>query len=241
MHRLLLRSRIYYIARFIAVVLRHLQLARAGAFDHERWNRAAYEVFCIIEECGGRFDIRGLDNLRLTDGPVVIVANHMSTLETLVPPAFIYPYKKPIYVVKEQLFKVPLFGMYLKNCIGVTRKNPAEDFRQVMTRGTEKIHAGNSVIVFPQATRSPTFDPDRFNSLGVKLAKRSGVPVIPLALKTDFWGTGKLIKDFGPLHPGRTIYFEFGAPMEIHGSGKEEHEQIMEFIRGRLARWGARA
>ncbi|MCX8043932.1 MAG: 1-acyl-sn-glycerol-3-phosphate acyltransferase, partial [Desulfobacterota bacterium] len=192
-HRLLLRTRIYYITRFIRVVFRYLPDARAGTFDHEKWCRAAYEVFRIIEECGGCFDIRGLKNLQKSDTPVVIVANHMSTLETLVPPAFIYPYKKPIYVVKEQLFNVPLFGLYLKNCIGVTRKHPAEDFRQVMTRGADKIQAGNSVIVFPQATRSPTFQPEKFNTLGVKLAKRCGVPVIPLALKTDFWGTGKLI------------------------------------------------
>lgn len=237
LHRLLLRSRIYYILRFVSVVFGYWPEARAGGLNQQAWCRAAYDIFKAIEDCGGRFDITGLDNLKTTQGPVVFVANHMSTLETLVPPAFIYPYKKPVYVIKEQLLTVPFFGAYVQSCIGVTRKSPSEDFKQVMTRGAEKIGKGYSVIVFPQATRSPTFDPEKFNSLGVKLAKRCKVPAIPIALKTDFWGTGALIKDFGPLHPGRTIHFEFGTPLEIHGSGKEEHEQIMEFIRSRLESW----
>jgi len=107
----------------------------------------------------------------------------------------------------------------------------------VMTRGADKIAQGFSIIVFPQATRSPVFDPEKFNSLGVKLAKRCKVPVVPIAFKTDFWGTGKLVKDFGPLSPGKTIHIEFGEPIEIHGSGREEHERVMEFIRGRLETW----
>jgi 1-acyl-sn-glycerol-3-phosphate acyltransferase len=237
LHRLLLRGRLYYILRFVYVVFHYWPVARSGGLDQQAWCRAAFDIFRAIEDCGGRFDITGLDNLKAADGPVVFVANHMSTLETLVPPAFIYPRKKPVYVIKEQLLTVPFFGAYVQECIGVTRKSPSEDFRQVMTRGAEKIGNGYSVIVFPQATRSPCFDPEKFNSLGVKLAKRCRVPVIPIALKTDFWGTGALIKDFGPLHPGRTIHFEFGSPLEIHGSGKEEHEQIMAFIRSRLDDW----
>jgi len=241
LHRILLRSRIYYIMGFAGVVFRYFSQARSGAFDFSLWSQAAYDVFQIVEACGGCFDIRGLEHIRQTEGPVVFVANHMSTLETLVMPAFIYPYKKPVFVIKEQLLQVPFFGAYVRQCIGVSRTSPSEDFKQVMLRGAEKIRNGVSVIVFPQATRSRWFDPEKFNSLGVKLAKRCQVPVIPVALKTDFWGTGKLIKDFGPLHPGRTIYFEFGTPVLVHGTGKNEHEQIMEFIRSRLEQWQAGA
>ena len=96
-----------------------------------------------------------------------------------------------------------------------------------------------SVILFPQAKRSPVFDPAHFNTLGVKLARKAGVPIIPLALKTDFWGTGKIVKDFGPLDPARTIHVEFGQPLSITGSGKEEHAQVVRFIQERLERWSA--
>jgi len=110
-----------------------------------------------------------------------------------------------------------------------------------MREGSEKLKNGQSVIVFPQSTRDTIFNPENFNSLGIKLAKRNKVPVIPLALKTDFWGTGKLIKDFGPLDPSKKIFFEFGEPFEVSGSGKEEHQRVVEFIKGRLKKWGKEA
>ena len=71
------------------------------------------------------------------------------------------------------------------------------------------------------------------------MAKAAGVPVIPTALKTDFLGNGKLIKDLGPIHRDREIYFEFGEPiMKIEGSGKQEQQQIIDFIESRLLSWG---
>jgi 1-acyl-sn-glycerol-3-phosphate acyltransferase len=163
----------------------------------------------------------------------------MSMLETQVPISIVFPYKKVVYVIKEQLRNVPFFGAYVQKCISVTRTSPAEDLKQVLVQGSKKIAAGLSVIIFPQATRSVEFIPEKFNSLGVKLAKRAGVPVIPLALKTDFWGNGSLVKDFGPLRLGKTIHFEFGEPIEIKGQGRQEHERIMEFIQTRLGRWSA--
>lgn len=235
-HRLLLRCRLYYMLRFAAVVLRYWRIARRG-LDHETWSQASFDMFKIVEDCGGRFHISGLDNIRKADGPVVFVGNHMSMLETQVPTCMIYPCKKSVFVIKEQLKNVPFFGAYVQECIGVSRTSPADDLKQVLIRGAEKIAAGRSIIIFPQATRSASFNPEKFNSLGVKLAKRAGVPVVPLALKTDFWGNGTWIKDFGPLDPRKTIYFEFGEPIAISGAGKQEHERIVAFIQSRLARW----
>ena len=48
-----------------------------------------------------------------------------------------------------------------------------------------------SVWVFAQTTRELLLDPKKFNTLGIKLAKRARVPVIPVAVKTDAWGMGK--------------------------------------------------
>ena len=63
------------------------------------------------------------------------------------------------------------------------------------------------------------------------------MPVIPLALKTDFWTSGKILKDFGPLDPSKKIFFEFGEPFEVKGSGKAEHQRVVDFIKGRLEKW----
>jgi len=241
LHRLLLRSRIYYIIGFLGVILRYRKKAMRKQFNTKTWSRAAMDCFHLMESCGGIFRISGLDNPRSVDGPVVFIANHMSTMETLILPALVFPGKNAIFVVKQQLRDVPLFGGYVQDCIAVTRKNPADDFKQVMARGAEKLAQGFSVIIFPQATRSTVFNPEKFNTLGIKLARRAGVPVIPVALKTDFWGTGTLIKDFGPINSGQTIYIECGEPITVSGSGKNEHEQVVAFIKKRLLGWGGQS
>jgi len=82
------------------------------------------------------------------------------------------------------------------------------------------------------------FIPERFNTIGIKLAKKASVPVIPFALKTDFWGTGKIFKDFGQIGKfSKKIFFEFLKPIVISGNGKEEHEIIINFIQGKLKEW----
>jgi len=241
LHRLMLRSRLYYIAGFLKVILRYREQTLSGRFNTAIWSRAAMDCFRLMESCGGIFNISGLDKPRSIDGPVVFIANHMSTMETLILPALVFPEKNAVFVVKQQLRDLPLFGPYVQDCIAVTRKNPADDFKQVMTRGAEKIARGFSVIIFPQATRSTVFKPDQFNTLGIKLARRAGVPVVPVALKTDFWGTGALVKDFGPINSGRTIHVEYGSPIHVSGSGKNEHKQVVAFIKDRLIGWGGQS
>jgi 1-acyl-sn-glycerol-3-phosphate acyltransferase len=119
----------------------------------------------------------------------------------------------------------------------VGRKDPRADFRSVMEGGQERLSQGRSIIIFPQTTRSSGFDPKQFNSIGVKLAARAGVPVVPIALKTDAWGVGKLIKDFGKIYPEKTVHFCFGDPLMISGNGRVEHESIVRFIQGKLREW----
>ncbi len=93
------------------------------------------------------------------------------------------------------------------------------------------------MIIFPQSTRSTVFKPEEFNSLGIKLALKAGVPVVPIALKTDAWGCGKRFKDFGPINTRKKVHIEFGEPMRVEGRGAEEHKKIIEFIHERLERW----
>jgi 1-acyl-sn-glycerol-3-phosphate acyltransferase len=122
--------------------------------------------------------------------------------------------------------------------VAVGRENPKDDFKTVMTEGKKLLDEGKSIILFPQSTRSENFEPGNFNTMGIKLAKAAGVPVIPFALKTDFLANGRYLRDLGPVRREREIYFEFAEPvMEIAGNGKEEHNRIAAFIQSRLAEW----
>ncbi len=215
-------------------------LGKRGRLDMEHQIALSSRNVSLIERCGGKLHIRGLDHLRALNGkPVVIVSNHMSLLETGMLHAIIRPYVDFSFVVKQSLMTIPYFKdiLFSLKAIPVTRTNPREDLRTMLTQGKEILTGGRSLIVFPQATRSVKFIPEHFNSIGVKLAKTAGVPVVPMALKTDFISNGKLLRDLGPIHPERDVWFEIGAPMEVTGNGSEQQQALIDFIQPRISAW----
>jgi 1-acyl-sn-glycerol-3-phosphate acyltransferase len=234
-----LLSLIYYV-KLISTLTRASFSARRGALNDDGWAFHSHRVVQIVESVGGKVNISGLEALSQTTGPVVFIANHMSLLETLILAGIALPFNRVTFVIKEELLHYPVIGHFMKalKLIAVSRQNPREDFKVVMRRGSDFIANGGSVFIFPQATRMVEFDIQAFNTLGVKLAAKNSVPVIPIAIKTDFQGNGKLIKDMGPIDPSKVLFFKFGGPISVEGRGREAHQYVVDFISENLKAWG---
>lgn len=233
---------VFFYAHVARIVLQASIPAKKGIYDGRRWILSSIDSVRSLESVGGAFIIEGLDVVSGLDSPGVFVGNHMSILETFVLPCLIQPYRDVTFVIKGSLVNYPFFGhvMRSRRPIIVGRANPREDLKAVLEEGAARLESGVSVIIFPQTTRSTEFDPRKFNSLGVKLAKRCGVPVVPFALLTDAWGLGRRLKDFGRIRPEKTVRIRFGEPLRVQGSGKNEHQRVVDFIQDRLASWRSR-
>ena len=238
--KLIFNNRLYFTYKFAIVVLRSRSQARRGIYNDKLWADSSYYIFRFIEKSGGRYHITGMENIAKTPEPVLFISNHMSTLETMILPGIIAPLRRVTFVVKESLVTHPLFGdvMRSRDPIVVGRTDPRKDLEAVMDGGMELLSKGISIVIFPQSTRSVEFKPEEFNSLGVKLAKKAGVKVVPIALKTDYWGNGKIIRELGPLDSKKQIYIKFGEPFPVTGTGKEENQKIIDFIQSSLKEWG---
>lgn len=231
-------SGVLYLRQVIAI-LRDAAQVKLGNYDGAAWARSSFGILRALEGIGIKFDITGMEHLQNLDGPCLIVANHMSTLETMVLPSIVQPLKRTTFVVKEQLVTYPVFQhvMRSQNPISISQVNPREDLLLMMTGVKSRVADGISVIIFPEGERSGYFNPNNFNSIGVKLAGRAGVPVIPLALRTDAWALGRFFPDFGKIDPSIRVHFRFGAPVQIKGKGGEQNREIIKFIEGSLAEW----
>jgi 1-acyl-sn-glycerol-3-phosphate acyltransferase len=229
----------FYSRLFGGPVFRLCRLAAKGLCDDAAWARASVDVAEIVEYVGGKIVIEGMEAINAVNEPCVFIANHMSTLETFMLPGIIRPRRPVTFVVKKSLVTMPFFGavMRSRDPIVVGRSNPREDLLTVLEEGKNRLSRGISLIIFPQSTRSPNVEPRHFNSIGVKLALRAGVPIVPLALKTDVWGQGKKIKELGKIRPELTAHYRFAQPMRIADKGKEEHAAICGFIAGCLQDW----
>ena len=225
--------------RFLGIVLKASTKARWGEYDGAAWAKSSIAVLRALERVGVRIEISGVDHFRSVDGPCVFIANHMSMLETMVLPCIIQPFKEVTFIVKKSLLHYPVFKhvMRSRDPVAVGRTNAREDLKEVLQGGAERLQAGRSIVVFPQTTRTVALDPDQFNTIGVKLARKAGVPLVPVALMTDAWGNGRYLKDFGKIDLTKEVHFEFAEPMTIQGRGTEEHEAVIEFITGRHEEW----
>jgi 1-acyl-sn-glycerol-3-phosphate acyltransferase len=237
--RLTFNSRFVFTGLFLRTVFKSRGLARKGLYHTPEWIDSSHDIFTDVERCGGRIHITGMDNIRNIPGPVLFLSNHMSTLETMIFPGIIQPLTDVTFVVKEALVNHWAFKnvMRSRNPIVLSRANPREDFRIVMEQGQDRLQKNISIIIFPQSTRRKEFHPNEFNSLGTKLAAKAGVPVIPVAIKTDFWGFGKYSSYLGPINRDKPVHIAFGEPIPMTGSGKEDHQKVVDFIQSHIESW----
>jgi 1-acyl-sn-glycerol-3-phosphate acyltransferase len=228
-----------FYSKTLMVIVRAARDVRAGRRDLGLFVDNSLGEARAVNAVGARIIVENIDILRTLKGPCIIAGNHMSSLETMVLPGLIMPIMPMTFVAKKSLTKYPLFGTALMACdpIIVGRDNPREDLR-IMTAGThDRLSRGISVVVFPQTTRTKVFAPEHFNSIGAKLAKREGVPLVPLALKTDLWGNGRWMKDIGRIDPKLDVRFRFGEPIDAAADDREAHRKTVEFIEATLEEW----
>jgi 1-acyl-sn-glycerol-3-phosphate acyltransferase len=229
---------IFYVKMFLNV-WKASKSSKKGDYTGERWIQSSIDIVKALESVGGSFEIQNVAAHRKIESPCVFIANHMSILETFVLPCLIQPYRDVTFVVKESLVSYPFFKHVMVNLdpVVVGRVNPRQDLKNVLEEGQKRLNKNISIVIFPQTTRSLFFDTKKFNTLGIKLAKRGKVPAIPIALKTDAWGIGRRFKDFGKINPAKPVRICFGEPLYVKRSGKEEHNYIVEFITAKLDSW----
>jgi len=230
---------IYFYSMTVLDVLAASRRCKRNTYTIEKKIQSSAGVLKTLERIGVEFVIENMSAFIDLKSPCVFVANHMSVLETFVLPCFIMPYRKITFVLKRSLTQYPIVKHIIHSLqpIVIDRKNPRNDLRAVLDQGFTYLKANISILIFPQTTRSLEFNPASFNTLGIKLAKKSQLPIVPIALKTDAWGMGRLLKDYGKIDPTKPVRMSFGDPIYINGNGRQEHQKIIQFIEEKLKGW----
>ena len=90
---------------------------------------------------------------------------------------------------------------------------------------------GQSVLVFPEATFSPTAGLRAFRLGAFKTAVETGVPVVPLALQ----GTRRLLRDGTWIPRPGEIRLWIGAPVAPQGKGWRDVVELRDRVRDAIA------
>jgi 1-acyl-sn-glycerol-3-phosphate acyltransferase len=153
----------------------------------------------------------------LPDGPLIFACNHESALDIWV--AFKVLPRNFRFIAKEELFRLPVFGWYMRlgEHIPVDRGNHARAV-QALRRAGEAVRGGTSLVVFPEGTRSRDGRILPFKKGPFVVAMEAGVPVVPVAIS----GSGRVTpKDAIAVVPG-TIRVAMGAPVDPRAFADKE-------------------
>ncbi len=174
---------------------------------------AKFVMFMSKYISGLDYEIRGREHM--VEGPFIIASKHQSAWET----AFFYAvFKRPSYILKKELLRIPLWGWYLwrMKMIYIDRAAGMSTMKDMIRQSKEAIADNRPIIIFPEGTRMKPGAPAHYHPGVVALYSQLKVPVIPVALNSgSYWGKNSFIK-----YPG-TIVVEFFPPIPP-GLSKDE-------------------
>ncbi len=129
----------------------------------------------------------------------VVVSNHQSLLDILVVFGLYFPFK---WVSKTEIFKVPFVGwnMVLNRYIRLDRGNK-DSASQMMQSAEQHLRNGSSVYIFPEGTRSKDGQIRDFKPGAFILAKKLGLPILPVVINGSTHALPKHSLTFQGIHP----------------------------------------
>jgi len=139
---------------------------------------------CILWTFGIKVKVNGLENIDLSR-PYIFVSNHASMAD--IPTVMIALKGKVNIVFKKELTWVPIWGWALRygHFIMIDRSNPRDAMASI-ERAVKTIRSGQSVILFPEGTRTNDGKLQPFKRGAFTLAAKSGVPVVPMIINNTF-------------------------------------------------------
>jgi 1-acyl-sn-glycerol-3-phosphate acyltransferase len=142
---------------------------------------------------GVSWRIEGLENLPA--GPVIVAAKHQSAFDTFLFHALL---DDPVYVLKRELFRIPLVGWYMRaaGMIGIDRGAGAKALRAMLEACGEALAEGRQIVIFPEGTRVAVGESRPYHPGVAALAARfPDVPVLPVTLNSGLlWGRKAFLK-----------------------------------------------
>jgi 1-acyl-sn-glycerol-3-phosphate acyltransferase len=180
------------------------------------WRRGAVGVVKPVMVVMSRPDWRGMANIP-ADGPVIIVANHMSHADPLVLAHFVYDSGRwPVFLAKASVFEVPVIGAWLRAVDQTPVFRGTVDAAKALDAAVGALRAGKCVVVYPEGTttKEPELWPMRGKTGAARLWLTTGAPVVPVAM----WGPERL---FDPrtkkvrLVPRTPVTVVAGPPLDL--------------------------
>ena len=181
--------------------------------------------FCL-KRAGIRLSVKGKENL--PEGACVFIANHQGYFDI---PALIAAADRPVgYIAKKEILSHKYISYWMKkiHCVFIDRENVKESLKAI-NQGVEYVKSGFNMAIFPEGTRSKGGPVGEFKKGSMKLATKSGVPIVPVAINGTY--KAREANKFNAIKPAQ-VTVTICKPIILSELAKEENTNLAEIIRG---------
>ncbi len=180
-----------------------------------------WTAFCLRYFLSTNISIKGRENI-INNEKFFIAASHQSMFETFYLQTI---FNSPIFILKKELLKIPIFGWYLKKIgsISINRNKISKDNLGFFDDIKKKIN--NSVrplIIFPQGTRVSPKERPPFKKGASRIYAELGISCQPISINSGYvWPKNGLKRC------NKTISISILKPIKS-GQSKEEFLKVLE-------------
>ena len=157
-----------------------------------------YVIFIVRFLLNTEVKIKGINNIPTTEKYFVASA-HQSMFETFALQAVL---DCPVFILKKELLKIPLFGLYLKKIksIEIVRDTTTKDNLSFFDKVAAIVKSENRpLLIFPQGTRAKVDEQMPFKKGVGRIYEALNISCVPIALNSgNVWPKKGIIK-----HPGK--------------------------------------
>ena len=204
-----------------------------GLFNKGVKDRIGYKcvawAFGVVAFLGGaRYQVKGLENIPKNQA-VLFVGNHQSYFDVILG----YHLCPAVtgFLSKKDFEKIPLLNVWMKMnyCLFLTRTDPRQDLKLII-KAQEQIKQGISMFVFPEGTRSKTGEMAAFHEASMKVATRTGCPIIPVA----FTNTREVFETHLPRMKKTKVVVTFCPPIDPKSLEGDEKKYVGAYVQKKI-------
>lgn len=135
------------------------------------------------------------------------------------------------YVAKSEMLRYPLLRDWMKRlyCVFLDRSDLRAGMQMILTC-IDYIKNGISICIFPEGTRSKDGQMQPFHEGSLKMAAKTGCPIIPMAISNS----AQIFENHMPFVRPCKVIVEYGAPVYPKELSKEDQKFLGAYTQKKI-------